>query len=255
MADFEDKVALVTGAASGIGRATALAFAGRKAQVAVSDVSVKGGQETVELIEEMGGRAFFVRADVSSAGEVEAMVAETVSRLGGLDCAVNNAGTEGQMAPTPDYDEDAFNRVLAINLTGVWLCMKQEIPRLIERGGGAIVNVSSIAGVVGFPNTCAYTASKHGVLGLTRTAAIEYAPQDIRVNAVCPGIIETPMVMERALKAGADPEVYKQLAELHPVGRMGKAEEVARAILWLCSDDSSFVTGHPLLVDGGYVAR
>lgn len=252
---FEGKVALVTGAASGIGRATALAFAREGANVLVADVSVEGGEDTVRMIKDLGADAAFVKADVSVDAEVAEMVAEAVDRFGGLDIAVNNAGIEGALAPTADYPEEIWERVIAINLTGVWRSMRYEIPELLKRGGGAIVNVASILGVVGFANAPAYTAAKHGVVGLTKVAAIEYAPQGIRINIVGPGFIETPMVMERGVEAGTHPEVKEQIAELHPIGRMGKPEEIADAILFLASDQATFVAGHSLIVDGGYTAR
>ena len=251
---FEGKVALVTGAASGIGRATALAFAREGAKVLVADVS-DGAEETAKLIKDLGVDAAFVRADVTSDDDVRLMIDEAVSRFGGLDVAVNNAGIEGVLAPTAEYPEDVWDRVIAVNLTGVWRCMRREIPAMLERGGGAIVNVASILGVVGFANAPAYTAAKHGVLGLTKVAAMEYATQGIRVNAIGPGFIQTPMVMERGVEAGKHPEVLQQLEELQPIGRLGQPEEIARAILWLASEDASFVMGHTLIADGAYVAR
>jgi len=252
---FEEKVALVTGAASGIGRATALAFAREGAKVLVADVSVDGGEETVRMIKDLGADAAFVKADVSVDAEVAGMVAEAVDRFGGLDVAVNNAGIEGALAPTAEYPAEIWDRVIAINLTGVWRSMRYEIPELLKRGGGAIVNVASILGVVGFANAPAYTAAKHGVVGLTKVAAMEYAPQGIRINAVGPGFIETPMVMERGVEAGKHPEVQQQIAELHPIGRMGRSEEIADAILFLASEQATFVAGHSLIVDGAYTAR
>jgi len=252
---FEGKVALVTGAASGIGRATALGFAREGANVLVADVAVDGGEETVRMIKDLGADAAFVKADVSVDAEVAEMVAEAVDRFGGLDIAVNNAGIEGALAPTADYPEEIWERVIAINLTGVWRSMRYEIPELLKRGGGAIVNVASILGVVGFANAPAYTAAKHGVVGLTKVAAMEYGPQGIRINVVGPGFIETPMVMERGVEAGKHPEVQQQIAELHPIGRMGRSEEIADAILFLASEQATFVAGHSLIVDGAYTAR
>lgn len=253
---FSGKVALVTGAASGIGRACARLFAEGGASVIVSDVAAEGGEETVRLVEEAGGKAAFIKADVSNAGEVEALLSGTMETFGRLDCAVNNAGIEGLLAPTADYPEEAWNRVLAINLTGAFLCMKHEIPKMLEGGGGgSIVNMASILGLVGFANAPAYTAAKHGLVGLTKAAALEYATLGVRVNALCPGFIETPMVMERGVEAGTHPEVYEQISELHPIGRLGRSEEIAAAAVWLCSDAASFVTGHAMTADGGYVAQ
>lgn len=249
------KVVLVTGAGSGIGRAIALTSAEEGARVVVSDIAVEGGEETVRAIVEAGGEAAFVRADVSNAAEVEALVGAAVEGYGRLNCAVNNAGIEGALAPTAEYPEEAWNRVLGINLTGVFLCMKYEIPRMLEAGGGSIVNVASILGLVGFATAPAYTAAKHGVVGLTKVAALDYSALGIRVNALCPGFIETPMVMERGVEAGTHPEVYQQIAELHPIKRLGRPQEMANAAVWLCSDASSFVTGHALTADGGYVAQ
>ena len=196
-----------------------------------------------------------MRADVSSAADVRAMVAYAAETFGGLDYAFNNAGIEGTLAATADYPDEVWQRVLAVNLTGVWLCMKHEIPALRARGGGAIVNCASILGLVGFASAPAYTAAKHGVLGLTKTAALELAAEGIRVNAVCPGFIETPMVMERGVRLGSDRAAYTQTAALHPMNRLGRSEEIASAVLWLCSEGASFVTGTHLLVDGGYVSR
>lgn len=250
---LQGKVALVTGASSGIGRASALAFSREGAKVVVADVDVEGGENTADDIRGDGGEAVFVRTDVSRPGEVEALVEQAVGTYGRLDCAHNNAGIEGVMGtPTADQAEEDWDRVISINLKGVWLCMKYEIPRLLEAGGGAIVNTASVAGLVGFEGICHYVASKHGVVGLTRTAALEYARQGIRVNAVCPGVIRTPMI-ERA--TGGSAEAREQFAGMEPVGRMGTPEEVAETVVWLCSDAASFVTGVPMPVDGGLVAR
>lgn len=255
MKEFEGKVAFVTGGASGIGRATALAFARLGAKVAVADLDFEGGDATVQLIKDEGGEAFFIPTNVALSKDVKLAVDQTVATYGGLDFAVNNAGIEGMLATTVDYDEEVFDRVIAVNLKGVWLGMKYEIPKLLERGGGAIVNTASILGQVAFSTAPAYTASKHGVIGLTKVAALEYATQKIRVNAVCPGFIETPMVMDRGLVARENPEVMEQLIGIEPVKRLGKPEEIAAAIVWLCSDASSFVTGHSMLVDGAYTAQ
>jgi NAD(P)-dependent dehydrogenase (short-subunit alcohol dehydrogenase family) len=251
---FDGKVALVTGAAAGIGRATAIGFAAEGARVVVSDVNVDAGEETAQMIRDQGGEASFVRADVSKSSDVQEMVTFTLDTYGRLDFAFNNAGIEGDLAPTADYSEDAWNRVIAINLTSVFLCMKYQIPHMLE-SGGAIVNNASILGTVGFANAPAYTASKHGVLGLTKAAAQEYGAKGVRINAVCPGFIETPMVMERGVQAGQNREMYDQLASMHPIGRLGRSEEIASAVLWLCSPGAAFTIGHPLVVDGGYVSR
>lgn len=249
---LEGKVALVTGAGSGIGRAAALAFAREGAKVVVADLVADGGKETVRLIEQAGGTALFVEGDVSAAASAEAIVRTAIEQYGRLDCAYNNAGIEGTQAPTAECAEDNWDRVLSINLKGVWLCMKHELAHMAAHGGGAIVNTASVAGLVGFPGIPAYCASKGGVVMLTKTAALEYATQGIRVNAVCPGVIRTPMI-DRFLGGSAEAEA--EFVSLEPVGRMGTPEEVAEAVVWLCSDAASFVTGHALPVDGGLVAR
>ena len=249
---FDGKVALVTGAASGIGRAAAEAFARAGARTVVSDVDEAGGNETVELIQAAGGTATFVRCDVSSAADVENMVRHARSAYGRLDCAFNNAGIEGDLANTVDCTEENWERTLDINLKGVWLCMKYEIPVMLEHGGGSIVNCASVAGLVGFRNLPAYCASKGGVVELTRATALEYSDAGIRVNAICPGVIRTPMV-ERVV--AGNPEVEAQYTALEPIGRMGEPDEIADAAVWLCSDQSSFIIGHPLAADGGLVAQ
>ncbi len=248
----DGKIALVTGGGSGIGRATALVFAREGAKVVVTDVVVEGGEETVRLIKAAGGEALFVKADMAKAAEVEVMVNEAVATYGRLDCAHNNAGIEGAMGTTTDYTEQDWDRVIRINLTGVWLCMKYEISQMLKQGGGAIVNTASGAGLVGVPRMPAYVASKHGVVGLTKTAALEYAKSGIRVNAVCPGVIQTPMV-ERV--TGRRPGMVERMVAAEPIGRMGRPEEIAEAVVWLCSDAASFVTGLPMAVDGGAVAQ
>jgi NAD(P)-dependent dehydrogenase (short-subunit alcohol dehydrogenase family) len=247
-----NKVALVTGGSSGLGKAAALAFADAGYGVVVADVAVDGAEDTVERIRAQGKEAFFVETDVSKPHEVEALIEATMATYGRLDCAFNNAGIEGVMAETADCTEDNWDRTLAVNLKSVWLCMKHEIPRMLERGGGAIVNCASIAGLVGFSNLPAYTASKHGIVGLTRSAALEYAKRGIRVNAVCPGVIQTPMV-DRVF--GEQPDMKERLAAGEPVGRLGRPEEIAGAVLWLCSDQASFVTGQAIAVDGGWTAQ
>jgi NAD(P)-dependent dehydrogenase (short-subunit alcohol dehydrogenase family) len=250
---LDGKVALITGGGSGIGRASALAFAREGAKVIVADVVVNGGEETVGMIKKAGGEAIFVKADVSRATEVEALINKAVATYGRLDCAYNNAGIEGAMfVSTADYTEEDWERVIAINLKGVWLCLKYEIPQMLKQGGGAIVNTASVAGLVGIGGASAYVASKHGVAGLTKTAALEYAKSGVRVNAVCPGVIRTPM-LERGL-AGR-PELESQIMAAEPVGRFGNPEEIAEAVVWLCSDAASFVTGHTMAVDGGYIAQ
>jgi len=249
---LQGKIALVTGGGSGIGRATALRIAREGAKVMIADYIPEGGERTVRMIKEAGGEASFVSADVSIARQVEAMVNETVKVYGRIDCAFNNAGIEGKMASTVDCTEEVFDRTIAINLKGVWLCLKYEIPQMVKQGGGAIVNTASIAGLVGFEGLPAYNASKGGVVQLTRTAALEYAKKNIRVNCVCPGVIRTPMV-ERLIDTGGFTE--QELYAGEPVGRMGKPEEIAEGVLWLLSDAASFVTGHPLVIDGAWVAR
>ncbi len=252
MGQLDGKVALITGAGSGIGRASALAFAREGAKVAVADIVVEGGEETVRMVKEAGGEAFFIRVDVSNAADVEAMVNTVVDTYGRIDCAYNNAGIEGRLASTDEYPEDVFDKVIDINLTGVWLCMKYELPHMLKQGGGAIVNTASGAGLIGVAGMSAYVASKHGVVGLTKTAALEYAKSGIRVNAVCPGLIQTPMV-ERI--TAEQPQLGEALVAAEPVGRTGKPEEIAESVVWLSSDAASFVTGHAMSVDGGYVAQ
>ena len=250
---LEGKIALVTGGSTGIGRATALAFAREGATVAVADVATREGAETVRLIEGAGGKAHFIKTDVSESAEVEAMVATTVEAFGRLDIAFNNAGIEGDMGiSSHEYPEEAWDRVIGINLKGVWLCMKHEIAAMLKTGGGAIVNTSSIWGLVGVQGAAAYVASKHGIAGLTKAAALEYAAQGIRINAVNPGPIRTPMV-ERFIENV--PGAEAQMVAKQPNERLGTPEEVAEAVLWLSSGAASFVVGHTLAVDGGYLAQ
>jgi NAD(P)-dependent dehydrogenase (short-subunit alcohol dehydrogenase family) len=246
--EFEGKVALVTGASGGIGRATALAFAASGAAVVVSDVNEAGGNETVAAIEAAGGQAVFHRCDVSKGDEVKALVARAVSEFGRLDFAHNNAGINSVSAN--EYDDDVWAKSIAVNLTGVMLCMREQAEVMLKQGSGAIVNTASINGLVGNPSQPAYTAGKHGVVGLTRHAALKHARAGIRVNAVCPGVIETPMTDSVA----ANPEIRKIMENMTPMGRMGQPEEVASVVLWLCSDQASFVTGHAMVVDGGATA-
>jgi NAD(P)-dependent dehydrogenase (short-subunit alcohol dehydrogenase family) len=247
---LEGKVALVTGGAAGIGRESALALAREGAKLVVSDVNTAGGEETVGLIRETGGGAMFVRCDVAKAGEVEMLVAQVVEQYGRLDCAVNNAGVGGDMLPSHQREEAVWDLVMNVNLKGVWLCLKYEVPAMLASGGGSIVNMASAAGLIGFRYASAYSASKHGVVGLTRSAALEYARQNIRVNAICPGFTETQMVAD--MKAD-NPRMVDATIKAIPMRRLGKPEEIAQAVLWLCSADSSFVTGHALAVDGGTV--
>lgn len=250
--DFDKSVAFVTGASTGIGRATALAFGKSNAQVVIADVNEDAGLQIVEMIKASGGKSKFIKCDVSHDDEIQRAIQETIKIFGSLDFAFNNAGIEGEQALTSECSLKNWSRVIDINLKGVWLCMKYQIPQMLKQGHGSIVNCSSIAGLIGFPGIPAYTASKHGVIGLTKTAALEYAKQNIRVNAICPGVIQTPMV-ERLVHGEA--QTRKQLVEGEPIGRVGEPDEVAAAVLWLCSDSSSFVTGHSLMVDGGWVAQ
>lgn len=252
MAEMKGKVALVTGAGSGIGRATAILFSRRGAKVIVADIVPAGGSETVRMIQQEGGEAIFISADVSNAEQVRTMIDKAVKTYGRLDYAVNNAGMEAQPAPTADCAEADFDRTVAVNLRGTFLCMKYEIQQMLKQGKGAIVNTSSMAGMVGVAGMPAYTAAKHGIIGLTRTAALEYARAGIRVNAVCPGATRTPMV---AQIIAAMPEIGKDMEENHPLGRIAEPPEIAEAIVWLCSDSASFVTGHALAVDGGLLAK
>jgi NAD(P)-dependent dehydrogenase (short-subunit alcohol dehydrogenase family) len=252
MSQENAKVALVTGAASGIGAAAARIFAAHGERVVVSDMNEAGGQATVARIADAGGEAIFVRADVSVAADVRALVSATVERFGRLDHAFNNAGIEGVQAPLAEIAEDDWDRLIGINLRGVWLCMRAEIPAMLERGGGAIVNNASVAGLVGFAGAGAYAASKHGVVGLTRAAALDYAQLGLRVNAVCPGIIDTPMVA-RAVEG--KPELAAGLKAAEPIGRLGTPEEIGEAAYWLCSDAASFMTGQAVAVDGGFTAQ
>jgi NAD(P)-dependent dehydrogenase (short-subunit alcohol dehydrogenase family) len=251
-ATLQGKVILVTGGGSGIGRATALILARQGAKVMIADYVPEGAERTVKMIKEAGGTANCLAAEVSFPQQVEMMVNKTVEAYGRLDGAFNNAGIESRIVNTAETTEETFDRVIGINLKGVWLCMKYEIPQMLKQGGGAIVNTASAAGLVGVEGLCAYNASKHGVVGLTKTTALEYAQKNIRVNCVCPGLINTPMVA-RMIDAGGMNEQDFIAAE--PVARMGKPEEIGEGVAWLLSDAASFVTGHPLTIDGGWVAR
>lgn len=252
MIDFKQKVALVTGGASGIGRAACLAFAQAGARVISADVDLAGAEATAAMIRMDGGECQAVRTDVARDDETAALIDKVVSNFGRIDCAFNNAGVEGELAATADCSLENWHRIIAINLTGVFHCMRHEIRQMLRQGGGSIVNCASIAGLVGFPSLPAYVASKHGIVGLTRAAALEYATQNVRVNAVCPGTILTPM-LERV--AGGKAQAEAAFGPQEPVGRLGRPEEIADAVLWLCSSGASFVTGHALAVDGGWVAR
>lgn len=254
--DLSGRIALVTGGGSGIGEAAALAFAGAGASVVVADVDRDGGAAVVARIVADGGRALFVATDVSQAADVQQLMTTIVSRYGRLDCAFNNAGIQGDLQATVDCSEANFDRIIAVNLKGVWLCMKSQLAQMLEQGGGAIVNNSSNFGLVGAQGMPAYCASKHGVVGLTKTAALENAQRGIRVNAVCPGPVQTPLVDRiLALQPDLADQIIESIKAREPVGRMGRAEEIATAVVWLCSDAASFVTGAALPVDGGFVAQ
>ena len=251
---MKNKVAIVTGAAAGIGKATAVALARRGARVVISDIDEKKLKDLAASTDEFEGKALFsVPADISKPKDVQNLIHQTVQKFGRLDIAVNNAGIEGARKSTVDYSIEDWDRVMNVNLRGQWLCMKYEISEMVKNKAGSIVNVSSILGRVGFMDAPAYTAAKHGLIGLTKAAALDYAGQGIRINAVCPGFIVTPM-LERA-GITSDAGTRRQVTALHPVGRMGEAREVAEAIVWLASDEASFVTADSLMVDGGYIAQ
>jgi NAD(P)-dependent dehydrogenase (short-subunit alcohol dehydrogenase family) len=256
MGIVDGKSALVTGAGAGIGRATALRFAAEGANVTVSDVNVEGGEETVRLIKATGAQAFFMRADVSRADEVDHLVRKAVETYGTLDCACNNAGIEGTITPLADQTEEDFDQIISVNLKGVFLCLRAEIQQMKKTGGGAIVNLASVAGLVGFAGLSPYVASKHGVNGLTKTAAIEYGKAGIRVNSVCPGGIDTRMLDSLAEQSTDGKMTSREMMDpLHPIGHIGQPEEVAELIVWLCSTRASFMTGTNIPVDGGFVAQ
>jgi NAD(P)-dependent dehydrogenase (short-subunit alcohol dehydrogenase family) len=245
------KVGLVTGGTSGIGRETAILFAKAGAKVVVAGRRAPEGEKTIELVRAAGGEGLFVKTDVSKATEVEALVQKAVEKFGRLDMAFNNAGIEGVWSPIVRQSEEDWDRTIAVNLKGVWLCLKYEIRQMLKQGGaGAIVNMSSTTGLVGAVGTAAYSASKHGVIGLTKSAALENAKSGIRINAVCPGFVETPMA-DRVFRA---PGVHKYVLSCHPIGRLGRPTEIAEAVLWMCSDRASFMTGQSLVLDGGFLA-
>ena len=264
---FHDKVALVTGAASGIGRATAFEFARHGARVVLADINEARGGEALKEVQKLGVQGFFRKTDVSRSADVEALLKEIMETYGRLDFAHNNAGIEGRRAKIADYSEDEWDQVIDINLKGVWLCMKYEIPAMLKSGGGAIVNTSSVGGLVGLRKFGPYATSKHGIAGLTKSAVLEYAKSGIRVNAICPGLINTEMIERNVLeekKSGGflgwmeqakKTVIYKFLEKDQPSGRMGTPEEVAKAVVWLCSDEASFINGAVLPVDGGFLAE
>ena len=247
---LQDKVAIVTGAASGIGRAIALQLAEGGARVLLSDIDDRGGELTLAQVRDRGAQAMYLHADTSKARDNTALVGAAVEHWGRLDVAVNNAGIAGPLGPVADYPPDGWDRVIAVNLSGVFYGMRAQIPVLAARGGGAIINITSILGQVGFRNACAYVAAKHGLVGLTQTAALEYGPKNVRINAVAPGFIKTPMV-----ETNLDADTLKIIGGMHAVGRMGEPAEVAALVAWLASDQATFVTGAYLPVDGGYLAQ
>ena len=252
---FENKICLVTGAGSGIGAATAIAFAKEGAKVVVADVNEQAASTTINTIKELKGEAIFIRVDISKRSDVENMLAETLQQFGRLDCAVNCAGIAGTLSlPTHEYPEDDWLKMIQVNLTGTWYCMKEELKQMLQQGGGVIVNVSSAAGLIGQPENVPYAASKHGVIGITKTAAIEYATKNIRINAVCPTAIETPMIMEGRRKLAHNPGALEAAKNFQRMKRMGQPSEVADVILYLCSEQSSFITGQAMPVDGGAFA-
>jgi len=249
---FTDKVAIITGGSNGIGRSTALAMAEQGAIIVIADINTEDGEETVRLVHESGGQSTFIQTDVTKSTEAETLVAKTVETYGRLDYAFNNAGVGGGPGQTvAECEEEVWDQVMNVNLKGVWLCMKYEVRHMLTQGHGAIVNTASIYGLVGFAGTTPYTVSKHGVVGLTRSGALQYAKQDIRINAVCPGWTYTAMTEQIV----SDPEAGPKVISRHPIGRLGNSEEIAQAVLYLFSDAASFVTGHAFAADGGYTAQ
>ena len=249
---MDGKVVIITGAASGIGRATAQIFAREGARVIIADVNEKGGEETLSMINKQGHQGMFVKTDITVETDIKTLIDRAMNAHGRLDAAYNNAGVEGKQALTADMPPNEFDKIIAANLRGVYLCMRYQILAMLKGGGGAIVNTASAAGLIGIPGMSAYCASKHGVIGLTKAAALEYAKSGIRVNCVCPGAIDTPM-LSRVTQT--DPAVLGQLIASEPIGRMGRPSEIGEAAVWLCSDHASFVTGHAMAVDGGLVAQ
>ena len=251
---LDHKVALVTGAGSGIGRASSLVLAREGARVVVSDINASDAEDTLSIIKERGGDGAFIHADVTRIDDVQALVSQVVERYGRLDCAYNNAGIEGYMSGRlHEYPEETWDQLININLKGVWLCLKYEIQQMLEQGGGAIVNTASMAGLVGTRRLSAYVASKHAVVGLTKAAALEYAEDGIRVNAVCPGIIDTPMIDR--LIAGREADFGQSINTRQPIGRLGTPEEIAESVAWLCSNAASLITGIAMAIDGGLTAE
>lgn len=248
--NFKNKVAIITGGSFGIGRATAIAFSKKGARVVIVDWVED--QETLNQIKSTGAEAIFIKCDVSKDEDVRMMVKKTIDTFGRLDYAFNNAGIEGIRGTTVDCTEENWDKTIAINLKGVWLCMKYQLPELLKQGSGSIVNCASIAGMIGYQDLPAYVASKHGIIGLTKTAALEFAKSGIRINAVCPGVIKTPMIDRLT---GNNKEAEDQYASMEPIGRLGRPEEIANAVVWLCSDEASFITGHAMAVDGGWLAQ
>ena len=248
---MENKVALVVGGSTGIGRATAVAFAKAGAKVVVASRGEKRGQETVELVKQAGTEGLFIQTDVSDKSSVKNLIEQTINKYGRIDAAFNNAGIEGKTAPLIETDEDDFDSIINVNLKGVYLCLKYQIAAMLETGGGAIVNTASIGGVIGFPNTAIYCASKHGVIGLTKTAALELAKSNIRVNAIAPGAVQTDLLN----RMSGGEEAAEAIAQAIPNGRISSPDEISGAVIWLCSDEATYVNGHTLVIDGGFTIQ